>query len=256
MAMKEFYERIRDEGEILLSRSVSHLFAAHFHLNPEILVVARGGYGITLSGRRYRVGEGCISVMDSYEIHSYDERLGDGEADDAVIVFPHRYLRKFYLRHEGMRIAEPVICDGELCRELLGLADDYLSAAEPIREAAAELFFAKLEEKLEFCEDKRRGDSALIRRILSYVQDNYTTDVSRSAIARALGYTEAHISRVFHSYLGRGLSDYVSSMRLAHIDRQIAAGDRRSLTELIYEAGFRSQQTYYRARHRERERAE
>ena len=250
--MREFYEKHRDEGEIHLSRSVGHLFAPHFHLNPEILIVRKGGYDITLSGKRYRVGEGCIAVMDSYEIHSYDERIDTSEPDDAVVIIPYRYLARFYSRHEGMRISNPVLCDGELCRSLLAITDEYLTASEPVREAAAELFFAKLEEKLEFSVDKRGGEAALIRRILAYVQERHTGNISRASIAKALGYTEAHISRVFHSYIGKGLSEYINGVRLAYVDRKLSAGDKRSITELIYEAGFGSQQTYYRARGRER----
>ena len=251
--MREFYEMHREEGELHFSRNRIHLFAAHFHLNPEILIVVRGGYEITLSGKSYRVGEGCIAVMDSYEIHSYDERVETVTADDAVLIFPYRYLHRFYKRHEGMRIANPVIEDKELCRALMTIADEYLKSSESVREAAAELFFAKLEEKLEFCEDKRGGEAALIRRILAYVQERYTEDISRGSIARALGYTEAHISRVFHSYIGKGISEYVNGVRLAHVDRQLALGDSRSITELIWEAGFGSQQTYYRARRREKQ---
>ena len=252
--MREFYEMHREEGELHFSRNGIHIFAAHFHLNPEILIVARGGYEITLSGKSYRVGEGCIAVMDSYEIHSYDDRLETETADDAVLIFPYRYLRRFYKRHEGMRIANPVIEDNELCRSLMTIADEYLKSSEPVKEAAAELFFAKLEERLTFCEDKRSGETALIRRILAYIQENYTENISRAVIARELGYTEAHISRVFHSYIGKGISEYINGVRLAHIDRRLAADDGRSITELIYEAGFGSQQTYYRARRREDDR--
>ena len=250
--MKEFYEKHRDEGEIHLSRNDNYLFAPHFHLNPEILIVAKGGYDITLSGKHYRVGEGSVAVMDSYEIHSYDERVGVTEPDDAVVVIPYRYLTRFYRRHKGMRISNPVIEDLELCRSLLAIADEYLTASELVREAAAELFFSMLEEKLEFCADKRGSEAALIRRILAYVQERYTENISRTDIAKALGYTEAHISRVFHSYIGKGLSEYINGVRLAHVDRRLAAEDGRSITELIYEAGFGSQQTYYRARQRER----
>ena len=53
---------------------------------------------------------------------------------------------------------------------------------------------------------------------------------------------------IFHTYLGKGLSEYVNELRLSYIDSLIEDGDARSITELIYDAGFGSQQTYYRER--------
>ena len=87
-----------------------------------------------------------------------------------------------------------------------------------------------------------------MRRVLSYIQENFRGDVSRKRISSELGYSPEHISRVFHTYLGKGLSEYVNELRLSYIDSLIEDGDARSITELIYDAGFGSQQTYYRER--------
>ncbi|MBQ8308818.1 MAG: helix-turn-helix transcriptional regulator [Clostridia bacterium] len=87
-----------------------------------------------------------------------------------------------------------------------------------------------------------------IRSILAYIQQNYRAEISRKSIARALGYTEAHISRVFHRYLGVGLAEYINGLRLAYVKKLRANGDTRTTIELIYEAGFNSQQTYYRVK--------
>ena len=251
--MKEFYEKVREENDIYVNRTcTSHVYPAHFHINTEILVVNKGGYDITVCGRKCYVGEGDIAVIDSYDTHSYDRYTGGSDRDDMVMIVPYNLVRNLLQDESGKRISEPVIHAPGLCRELLDIADKYISTdSSPfVRSAAATLIFSRIAELAEFGDKKGRGDAALLRRILGYLQDNFKGDVTRASIANALGYTEAHISRVFHSYTGRGLKEYLNGLRLSYIDECVAKGDKRSLTELIFEAGFGSQQTYYRARKR------
>ena len=134
------------------------------------------------------------------------------------------------------------------------LADELLSkeANAVVREAAIGLFLAMLGERLSFTESVTGDERVLVRKILGYIQENYRGEATRASIARALGYTEAHISRVFHRYIRTGISEYVTGLRIKYIERLRAEGDDRTTIELIYESGFKSQQTYYRVRKRDR----
>jgi two-component system response regulator YesN len=251
--MNEFYEKHRDDRDsLVINRNGHHIFPAHFHRSPEILLVNKGGYRITVSGVEYEVRAGSVAVIDSFEVHSYDARLSDGEVDDCVIIFPYRHLARLQSYGGEKKIKYPVIYDSELCASLLLLADTHIKGSDSISDAANDLFFTLLDSRLEYTEAKRSGEGNLVRAILAYIQDNFKGDVSRRHISSVLGYSEEHISRVFHAYLGKGLSDYVNALRLSYIDKCLASGDRRAITELIYEAGFGSQQTYYRVRARER----
>ncbi len=249
--MNEFYEKHRDDSDsLVINRNGYHIFPAHFHRSPEILLVNKGGYRITVSGVEYEVREGAVAVIDSFEVHSYDTRLADDGVDDCVIIFPYKHLSRLRSYGGEKKIKCPVIYDSELCSSLLMLADTHINGARAVSDAAADLFFTLLDSRLEYTDAKRSSERNLVRAILSYIQDNFKGDVSRRQLSSVLGYSEEHISRVFHAYLGRGLSDYVNALRLSYIDKCLAGGDSRAITELIYEAGFGSQQTYYRCRAR------
>ena len=45
-----------------------------------------------------------------------------------------------------------------------------------------------------------------------------------------------------------GIPEYVAKLRLDHVENARQNGDNRSLSALIFEAGFNSQQTYYRCK--------
>ena len=253
--MKEFYEKHRDDNDaIMVSRNQHHVFPAHFHRTPEILLVKSGGYKLTLDGTEYEVKDGDIAVIDSFVIHSYDSILKENSTmDDSVIIFPYKYLSGLKSFNGKYKINHPIIHSRELADALLAITDNLLLHGGAVADRASALFFALLDEQLEYSEALRGSESNLVRKVLSYIQENYRSDISRKRLASELGYSPEHISRVFHAFLSRGLSEYVNSLRLAYIDNLIENGDTRCLTELIYEAGFGSQQTYYRQRKKSKE---
>ena len=105
--------------------------------------------------------------------------------------------------------------------------------------------------RLEPGEERERGEAQLVRSMLTYIQDNFKREITRADIARTLGYSPEHVSRIFHKYLGRSLKDYINSLRIEYIDYERSLEGAPTLTELIYKAGFGSEQTYYRAKKKE-----
>lgn len=246
--MKGYYEKHReDSNELVVRRNDAPAYPMHFHANVEIFIVKKGEGKVLLGGKTETVQSGQVLVIDSYEEHGYYP-MKEGESDCAIVVIPFQFLREIG-KTEG-RIEEPIITDEILCSRLLSIVDEYLLPVngEEVKRFAVGLLWAILAENLRFTKEKTQGESALIRQILIYIQENYRGEVTRKKIAKELGYAEGHISRVFHKYLKVGISEYVNKLRLLYVESQRQAGDTRKMIELIYEAGFSSQQTYYRVK--------
>ena len=246
--MKSFYEKSREDDTLLqIHISENHSFPLHFHANLEVLIVLRGEYALSVNGKDFKAGENTVSVMDSYDVHGY-QRTKAHEAEDArLIILPYRFLHTFNAVRKGMKVRAPIVKDGALCRTLVTVADAYLRAkSERVQTAGAELFLAFLADALTFAPDDTRSEGALVRAILSYIAEHYREECTRARVARALGYTQAHISRVFHKYLQRGIPEYVNGLRLDFVEDCKRLGDGRTTEEIVYDAGFNSMQTYYR----------
>lgn len=243
--MKSFYEKPREDDRCIhISRNRKNAYPAHFHQNIEIYILNKGEYSLSINARSYLMKDGMIAVIDSYDVHEY---VGGFTYDDCALVIPYRYLDRFNAARGDMAIENNIITSPKLCEELLWLADTYLrSDSDFTRDSAVQLLLSRLISHLSFSANRKRGDANLARKILTYIQANYKNDISRSDIASAVGYTEAHVSRVFHKYLGRGINDYINSLRYEHMLREKELGSDKTLTELIYESGFGSEQTYYR----------
>jgi AraC-like DNA-binding protein len=198
---------------------------------------------------------GQIVVIDSFDVHEYINS-GDEGFYDCVLVIPYEFLGDLLAQKNGFRIENPIVEDAELCDKIIRLADEFLCKKESIsvQKATFKLVWSLLVEKLVFVEEKNRGEVALIRRALIYLQENFKGDVSRKSLAQKLGYAEAHLSRVFNRYLRMGIAEYVNSLRLEYIEQKFAENNGAGLLEVIYDAGFNCPQTYYRAKKKRAER--
>lgn len=249
--MKSYYEKERDDaGKLDIGRNSEGTYPAHFHRDLEIVLAKRGSYEILINGIPQKAEGDAVFVIDSFDVHKYVKRVPDeeGRLENKTLIIPYSYARGFNEIKRGRAIKLPVVTNAELVDKLSELTENYivLAKGEAVRKNAVELFLAILAECITFSEETPRGEVELVRKILSYIHQNYRGDVSRRSIARTLGYTEAHVSRVFHSYLLVGIPEYVGRLRLEYVESARSRGDNRSLTALIHEAGFSSQQTYYR----------
>lgn len=245
--MKGFYEQDREEKGLAINRNGDHSFEPHYHANLELLLVGRGGYLVNVNENSYEIEDGELVVVDSYDIHSYRKNDNCEKPNTCVVVIPYEYLGKFNERKQGARIENSVLKNPQLCEKLLQIIDGFLlkEQDENVLESGIDLALSLLCKELRFTEDKTSGEVDLVRKILSYIHENYQENITRMSIARTLGYTETHISKVFHRFVKKGISAYINELRLNYIEKKKG---EKTLNDLIFEAGFNSERTYYRYR--------
>ena len=107
---------------------------------------------------------------------------------------------------------------------------------------------ALIESRLQMVPDKEKDETQLIRMLLSYLSECFREEISLPLLARKFGYTEAHLSRVFHRYTNTGLPRYLNRLRLNYVENRKKNDPDADLTQVIFDAGFRSIPTYYRAK--------
>lgn len=249
--MDTFYEEYRDRNDhIELRRNGNYVFPAHFHRNLEILAVVEGKHRVMLNGKTYDVAAGDVFFCASFDLHSFEETKRERQ-NDCLVIVPARLTTRFNERNKGMRPACPVVHDEKLCRELIRIADEWMTneqGNDSVRDAATELFLALIETRLVLSPGKEKDETQLIRGILTYLSEHFREDVSLPKIAKKFGYAQAHISRVFHRYTDTGLPRYVNKLRLHYVESAMRSSPDADLTNVIFDAGFKSIPTYYRAK--------
>ena len=251
--MKPYLEpRAGDRDYVMISRNGRYLYAPHFHYNIEVLIVKNGGYVVTCNGKQYTVQSGDIVLFDCYDIHSYDAVLCGENRDDCVVILPLDYATRYVQEKNDRTLVSPVVHNPKLAEDLLELIDRGLSKSlhtESLLSAYTQLFLALLFPHLQFAPKSEKDDSnALIRQILFYVNQRFTTPITLSRIAKDLGYTEAHLSRTFHRYLRIGIPEFINNMRFAAVQQQLRRHPNKKLVDAVKECGFQSMQTFYRVK--------
>lgn len=249
--MKAFHEQFREEDtNIVVQRSTNHTFKAHFHINVEILIVKKGQTTITCNGSEYMLTDGMIAFFDSYDIHEYFSHYSP-DTDDCLLVIPLKYLDKFIKIKKSGKVINPVIYNPDLVNKLLFLIDTFLieQTDTTITTSTIDLILSLINSNLITAENTESNDSELIIKILDYVNKNFNNDVSLKKVSLELGYCTAHVSRTFHKYLKMTLPEYVNNLRLDYVEKH--KKDKGALiTKLIFDAGFKSIQSYYRNKKR------
>jgi methylphosphotriester-DNA--protein-cysteine methyltransferase len=85
---------------------------------------------------------------------------------------------------------------------------------------------------------------------LFYINQNFKEEINLKILAKQFGYTAEHISRVFNHYLNVSLPEYINGLRLDYVENAIKEGSKENITSLLFSAGFKSIQTYYRAKNK------
>jgi len=245
--MKSFYEQDRDSenGLKILPRG-NFLFPSHFHSKTEIFILTQGKCVVTCNGISYQIDGGSIVFFSSYDIHSYDYQSDDTKG--FCIITPTDYTERFYKRNVNKRISYPVLADKQLTLEVYDLTKKYLfSSHNAVKRAGVELILSLIEPHLSFTDEKSDFETTLVKDLLIHLNDNFISDVSLSALSKKFGYSTAHVSRVFNKYVKKSLPDYVNELRLNKVN-ELVESRKINVTSAIFEAGFKSIQTYYRVK--------
>lgn len=82
-------------------------------------------------------------------------------------------------------------------------------------------------------------------RIISFLKENYTSDISREGLAEAVDLSSDHMSRNFKTYTGMRIGDYINCLRIRDASVRLADQDKR-IIDIAFEVGFESLTTFNR----------
>ena len=246
--MKGFYEIDRERDKLFITYAGSS-FSPHYHNNVEVYLIEEGSYLMSVNEHIFTANGGSVVIADSYDVHGYKRLDLSCEKGCKIIIIPYEFLNKFNLIKQNKVIKNPHLKDEKLLKKLLNFVDEHLitASSSQVTLSAIDYFLTLILESVELEESKKTGSVNLIKMILNYIHQNFKSDITRSSISKEFGYSEEHISRVFSKFLKTSTSKYINRLRVDYVERNKSVG-LKTLTELIFEAGFNSQRTYYRTK--------
>ena len=247
--MKYYYEQRTDSRgnlKFIGPGTLNYKYKSHFHQVVELFCIRRGSYEVTINGKSLSLKSGDVLLCYTYDVHSLDT---PGEDLDALCLqIPTEFATSFFNRHEGERPTSPVISNEDLVDQIFSIVDEFITKLNTPREVqknAVSLIFSLIEKHVTFTTTSSKGENGFVRDLLLYIEKNLSQDLSLPTISKNLGYSVAHISRTFNKFLKTNITDYVNRLRYNKVQFAIENSNVK-ITQAIFNAGFKSVQTYYR----------
>lgn len=224
-------------------RYTNFSFVPHMHRHPEVFCVREGAIAVVINGRREVISKGEYGWIPSNCIHAY-ENIDNSVVDvcifseDFVPAFSKEIRKKFPDRSKfTCRYTTARFVNDELFAPE-GSVDFYT------RKAALYAIAGEVLSQINFTDTSAKNET-LIDKIIRYVAENYTDNISLKKIAKELGYEERYLSRCFHNTVPMHFSKYVNLFR---VDTAIALLQNTdlSISEVSMESGFQSIRSFNR----------
>lgn len=242
----QYYESRADDADYLfLDRNFGNNCAAHFHQATEFLFVRSGKAEAVVNGVSHVLEAGEIAVVPSYHVHAY--RCGV-ENEVYVLLLSqgllHRFLKQKNGMFDGFLPASPRTPE---IFEWLELSLKKWPEADSLMRYGLATYLLGLLAQIHPAERKLDAQPPSATRILRYIEDHATENLTLDLLASRFGYSKNYFSAMFNRITGMHLNEYVNRLRVRlALPRLATAGRNETVLQIATDCGFNSLNTFYR----------
>ena len=212
----------------------------HLHEYSELLFCKSGECHVTVGGQKLLLKKGELAWIPPNYVHKYD---GD-ENELICAVFSNDFIPLFFKKLSGRYLRVRAVKMEELAEVMPFLLtlerEDYVTLSGYLN-----LIAARVLADSEF-DSARHTDGILYQKVISFLSEHYTEDITLSLVARRLGYNEKYISHTLHGLTGIHFRYLLLFYRISHAKRMLESEKEISITRVAAESGFSAINTFNR----------
>jgi len=238
----------QDNPNIQLQERNTLDFPQHLHDVLELVFLHRGSATAICGNRRYGLTPGDVFVSFPNQPHGY-ENSRDVLSD--VLIIPASPFLSPWRNQISQQIPQnPVLRHSQWhhtqVQTLLDMArPERKTLSQPMLQGYAMVITGKLLPLFKLI-PQSEAPADTLHQLLRYINAHYREPLTRSDIARAVGYNESYISHLFAEGLGTTLKDYITSLRLKDA-RQLLSATDMTVSQVSLMLGFGSIRSFNRA---------
>jgi AraC-like DNA-binding protein len=246
--MGAFFEIDREmDRKISILKKSSDVCEPHFHSNIELMYVIDGKIDVNINGRSKTLTRGCISIANSYDIHTY---TNSENSRNCVMIIPVELVSGYNAMLHSKVFSTPFISECDQTHRIYYVIEHEINPEGPgcelINTGCAHYILGLVLNCVELVEKPSPSSTDLARKILVYIQQNYLEVLSIEKLAKHFGYNKDYLSKFFNSFLGCGFNNYLNALRSRHAATLISEG-QTDLTGVAFTSGFDNYRTFNRA---------
>ena len=217
----------------------------HFHSQIELYFVNEGEMDVVVDNMHKRLASGEMSVALSFVPHGYSTPKS---SSSAALIIPTRMCEQFIAETKKKRVTTPFITHKPTVERIKKYANELMKEGinKIERNGYVNVILGIVFGSVSFEKTKEPLDSALSSRILFYINENFSSNLSLSSLATHFGYSESYISRYFKSRFNVAFNKYLTLLRLKNAVL-LMEEEKHRITYCALESGFSSMRSFYRA---------
>lgn len=258
--MHYFYEnrflKLKNNIPLSIYRNINFNFMAHWHTEFEVAYVESGSIFIGINNDRRKLVEGDITICTSGDIHYYDSI--DSESKIILLVF----RPEFFGFSADLPITSSFFQKAEVNSKSLNIIKTIIYSIlneNEVRDDFYELFIKV--KVIELCASilrylpnynssftnstKTFSKLKAMQDILTYIENNFTDDISLQVLADKFNMDSSNLSTTFNSITGCNLKTYINTLRVLKAE-SIILKSKKPLIDIAFECGFNSIRTFNR----------
>lgn len=230
-----------DNNSFSYYHNINFSFSKNIHRSFEYIFVKDGQLELTIGNNTYAVEKNQGAFILPYEIHSFNTSK---YSDSYICVFSPEYIKTFEHMIKGKCLENPVFNIHPFIQELIDKTlfhenHDLLSIKSSLYLLSSELM---KQSKLIECS---KTDHILIHNVLTYIQNNFTKNISLKQIASNLGYSYNYLSKYLNETLELSYVDFVNENRISYALYLLKNTDS-SITDIAYTCGYSNVRSFNR----------
>ncbi len=235
----------------------SHPYLYHWHDEMELILITNGSVDIGVRDQIYTAEAGDVLLIAPNVTHCLFASRPDS-ARLAVLIHPIILGRDM---QQGVDVLSRLTCFSRswpepvqaALRDIVEVCYHELTEFPPCFSYAVQaqlfrLMTLAVREMPALASELADGTASTgsAQAILRYIASHYTSDMSLSSCADALGFSMNYLSRLFHRTFDISFSSYVMALRLRQAEWLLRNDPERPVTEIAYASGFQSIKTFNR----------
>ncbi len=221
---------------------VNFRYVPHIHKHMEIVYVKRGTLDVCLENNHEHMRSGDFALILGNSVHSYNS----ADSLAYVCVFSDDLVSKFARATEGKFAGRAVFrCDS--LTEKYVVDKLFLNDNRDIFTIKSCLYAvcSSYLDSVPLTDAGLSKNDELLHKILSYISEHYTENITLMALADSLGYDRHYLSRYLHATMKVGFCELVNSSRVDRA-RVLINETELSMAEIARLSGFQSVRNFNR----------
>ncbi len=212
----------------------------HLHEFSELLLCRKGNAEVYIKGRPYTLRENELVFILPNTPHRYN----CVDCEVVCAVFSNDYIPLFFHELSGRALVTSAV-DMSGLEYITDRLEALVGGSKISICGALNLICDRVLSTASFDGEGEELDGKLYQKVISYVSEHYTHNITLKSLAQQFGYNEKYLSSSLHSLTGINFRKLLSSYRISHAKRLLEGGEE-SISDIAYASGFSAVNTFNR----------